>query len=238
MSFFGLNVIGSAIAAYQQAANTTSNNIANVNTPGASRQVVNLSEAPPIVGSPGYATWFGPGTKGDGVLVDSITRIHQDSYDGLFRGASAAQNYFDVEQQQLQAIQSSFAEPTNGINKAFTALQTAISQLASNPGGTSERQGVISAAQAFVTALNRVGTAIQTAQATVIQQAGTIVAQANGLIDKIAALKQKCLANGVHVKKGELLRAGLLILEAANIEQLTAAVAAVETVKTGRPGKS
>jgi hypothetical protein len=56
--------------------------------------------------------------------------------------------------------------------------------------------------------------------------------------DKIAALKQKCLANGVHVKKGELLRAGLLILETANIEQLTAAVAAVETVKTGRPGKS
>jgi hypothetical protein len=56
--------------------------------------------------------------------------------------------------------------------------------------------------------------------------------------DKIGLLKQKCLANGVHVKKGELLRAGLLILERANIEQLTAAVAAVETVKTGRPGKS
>ena len=56
--------------------------------------------------------------------------------------------------------------------------------------------------------------------------------------EKIGLLKQKCLANGVHVKKGELLRAGLLILEKANIEQLTAAVAAVETVKTGRPGKS
>jgi hypothetical protein len=56
--------------------------------------------------------------------------------------------------------------------------------------------------------------------------------------EKISLLKQKCLANGVHVKKGELLRAGLLILERANIEQLTAAVAAVETVKTGRPGKS
>jgi hypothetical protein len=56
--------------------------------------------------------------------------------------------------------------------------------------------------------------------------------------DKIGLLKQKCLASGVHVKKGELLRAGLLILERANIEQLTAAVAAVETVKTGRPGKS
>jgi flagellar hook-associated protein 1 FlgK len=195
MSFFGLNLIGSAVDAFQQAANTTSDNIANVNTPGASRQIVNLTEASPIVGSPGYSTWTGSGTKGDGVLVDSITRIHQDSYDGLFRGASSAQSYFDVQQQQLQAIQSSFAEPTNGINKAFTDLQTAISQLASNPGGASERQGVIAASQAFVTALNRVGTAIQTSQATVAQQAGGVVDQANALIDKIAALNGQIRAS-------------------------------------------
>src|ERR1700736_2896152 len=195
MSFFGLNVIGSAIEAYQQAANTTSDNIANVNTPGASRQVVNLSEAAPITGSPGYATWSGPGTKGDGVLVDSITRIHMDSYDSLFRGASASQSYFDVQQQQLSAIQSSFGEPGNGVNKAFTDLQTALSQLASNPGGTSERQGVISASKAFVAALNRVGSAIQTSQATVIGQAASVVAQANGLVDKIAALNGQIRAS-------------------------------------------
>ena len=195
MSFFGLNLIGSAVDAFQQAANTTSDNIANVNTPGASRQIVNLTEAAPIVGSPGYAAWAGPGTKGDGVLVNSITRIHQDSYDGLFRGASSAQSYFDVQQQQLQAIQSSFAEPSNGINKAFTDLQTAISQLASNPGGASERQGVISASQSFVTALNRVGTAIQTSQATVAQQAAGVVGQANTLIDKIAALNGQIRAS-------------------------------------------
>ncbi|HEY6234951.1 MAG TPA: flagellar hook-associated protein FlgK [Candidatus Elarobacter sp.] len=195
MSFFGLNVIGSAVDAFQQAANTTSDNIANVNTPGASRQVVNLSEAAPIVGSPGYASWTGPGTKGDGVVVDSITRIHMDSYDSLFRGASGSQSYFDVQQQQLSAIQSSFGEPNNGVNQAFTDLQTALSQLASNPGGTSERQGVISASQAFVAALNRVGSAIQTSQATVIGQAGTIVNQANTLIDKIAALNGQIRAS-------------------------------------------
>ncbi|HEX3464005.1 MAG TPA: flagellar hook-associated protein FlgK [Candidatus Elarobacter sp.] len=195
MSFFGLNLIGSAVDAFQQAANTTSDNIANVNTPGASRQVANLSEAPPVAGSAGYAAWQGPGTKGDGVLVQSITRIHQDSYDGLFRGASSAQSYFDVQQQQLSAIQSSFAEPSNGINTAFTNLQTAISQLASNPTGTSERQSVISSAQALVTTLNRVGTAVQTQQATVIQQASTVVAQANALIDKIAALNGQIRAS-------------------------------------------
>jgi flagellar hook-associated protein 1 len=195
MSFFGLNIAGSALDAYQQAANTTSNNIANINTPGASRQIVNLSPSTPIVGSTGYSTWYGPGTQGSGVTVDSITRIHQDSYDGLFRGASSAQNYYDVEQQQLQAIQAQFAEPNNGVNAAFTSLQTAISQLASTPNGTSQRQGVISAAQGFVRALNTVGNAIQSSEATVVTQATGVVAQANALIDKIAALNGQIRAS-------------------------------------------
>lgn len=56
--------------------------------------------------------------------------------------------------------------------------------------------------------------------------------------EKIAALKQKCLAAGVSAKKSEILRAGLLLLEAAAPKRLLAAVAAVEQVKTGRPAKS
>jgi hypothetical protein len=55
---------------------------------------------------------------------------------------------------------------------------------------------------------------------------------------KIAALKQKCLAAGVSVKKSEILRAGLLMLESAAEKRLLAAVAAVEQVKTGRPTKA
>ncbi|MGI4812103.1 MAG: hypothetical protein ACRYG5_07790 [Janthinobacterium lividum] len=55
---------------------------------------------------------------------------------------------------------------------------------------------------------------------------------------KIAALKQKCLAAGVQVKKSELLRAGLLLLEKVSEQRLLAVVASVETVKTGRPAKS
>jgi hypothetical protein len=56
--------------------------------------------------------------------------------------------------------------------------------------------------------------------------------------EKIAELKQKCLTAGVSVKKSEILRAGLLLLEAAAPKRLLAAVAAVEQVKTGRPAKS
>ena len=57
--------------------------------------------------------------------------------------------------------------------------------------------------------------------------------------EKIAALKQKCLAAGVSVKKSELLRAGLLLLDSApTLEGLLTAISAVATVKTGRPAKS
>ena len=55
--------------------------------------------------------------------------------------------------------------------------------------------------------------------------------------DKIASLKQKCLDAGVPVKKSELLRAGLMMLESAAPQRLLAAVSSLETVKTGRPAK-
>ena len=55
---------------------------------------------------------------------------------------------------------------------------------------------------------------------------------------KIAVLKQKCLEVGISVKKSEVLRAGLLLLEGATSQRLLAAISAVETVKTGRPAKS
>ncbi|CAE6761322.1 hypothetical protein [Paraburkholderia haematera] len=55
--------------------------------------------------------------------------------------------------------------------------------------------------------------------------------------EKIASLKQKCLDAGVSVKKSELLRAGLMMLESAAPQRLLAAVSSLETVKTGRPAK-
>ena len=56
--------------------------------------------------------------------------------------------------------------------------------------------------------------------------------------EKIATLTQRCLDAGVLVNKSELLRAGLILLEAASKEHLRAAASAVEKIKTGRPPKS
>lgn len=55
---------------------------------------------------------------------------------------------------------------------------------------------------------------------------------------KIAQFKEICLKNGMHVKKSEVLRAGLHALEKLGAAQLKKALAALEPIKTGRPKSS
>ncbi len=52
---------------------------------------------------------------------------------------------------------------------------------------------------------------------------------------KISELKKICLASGVNVKKGELLRAGLNLLTGLKLTELLEVVGNVEKVRTGRP---
>jgi hypothetical protein len=51
----------------------------------------------------------------------------------------------------------------------------------------------------------------------------------------ISDLKKSCLASGIHVKKSEILRAGLHLLTAANPDELKKAIESVDKVRTGRP---
>ena len=53
----------------------------------------------------------------------------------------------------------------------------------------------------------------------------------------IAALKQRSLKAGHEIKKSELLRAGLVALQALSDESLLQALTKVERIKTGRPKK-
>jgi hypothetical protein len=51
----------------------------------------------------------------------------------------------------------------------------------------------------------------------------------------IAVLKKRCIGLGVALRKSELLRAGLAVLDRLPDASLAQVVAAVESVKTGRP---
>ena len=54
---------------------------------------------------------------------------------------------------------------------------------------------------------------------------------------QIAEIKGICLEAKMHVKKSEVLRAGLKVLAALNAVQLKRALGSLEKIKTGRPKK-
>lgn len=56
--------------------------------------------------------------------------------------------------------------------------------------------------------------------------------------DIIAEMKEKVLKAGLHVKKSELLRAGLQVLSTLTVAQLKQTLSGLEKIKTGRPKKS
>jgi hypothetical protein len=54
----------------------------------------------------------------------------------------------------------------------------------------------------------------------------------------IAAMKERCLAQGVAVKKSEILRAAIRSFEALKDAALLRAIEQLEPIKTGRPAKA
>jgi flagellar hook-associated protein 1 FlgK len=195
-TFYGIDLMGKTLDAFQLAENVTSNNIANINTPGASQQVVQFGQAAAI-SSPSYAA-HSSGTVGDGVVVQQIQRIHSDAYDALFRGATSSQNYYNTEQTALTSVQSSLGDPNSGVSAQFTAFQTAINELVSQTNGSSTSasvNGVLTQAQALATSLNTSASAIQQQKTSLASQAGTLVSTVNGLLDQIAAINGQIRAS-------------------------------------------
>jgi len=195
MSFFGINLLGNALETDQTAANVTSQDISNANTPGASRQIVQLVEATPIA-QPGMPTHFGPGMLGEGVSIQSIQRVHQDSYDTLYRNSNSVAAFFNAQQSILNVTQTNFSEPGGqGINAALSGFLSSLQQLAAQPTQLAQRSGVLTAARTLTSALNNASQSIQTQETQIQSQATTIVGQVNTILDQIASLNGQIRAS-------------------------------------------
>lgn len=59
-----------------------------------------------------------------------------------------------------------------------------------------------------------------------------------GEYQAIETLKERFLEHGIHMKKSEILRAGLLALSSMEMEELKGVAERVERIKPGRPKKS
>jgi len=128
-AFHGINLASNALRMFQRALDTTGNNIANVNTNGYSRQRVDFSEADPT-------TFFSQGWKtlGNGVNINSVTRIRDMYLDARARSSASDLSKYDTIASGLKEVENAFNEPgDNGISAALDKFFTSWSGLGSSP---------------------------------------------------------------------------------------------------------
>ena len=100
--FFGLNIAYTGLLASNAALNTTSNNIANVQTEGYSRQQVTQQAANAIRVFQTY------GCAGAGVETLTIERIRDQFYDSRYWVNNAKVGEYDQKQYYMEQVESYF----------------------------------------------------------------------------------------------------------------------------------
>jgi len=107
----------SGLKLFQVAAEVTSENIANVNTPGYSRQRVVLQTAPPTTHN-GFPL-------GTGVRVQTVERYYDSLLQKQLVNAGATSSYNSTKAEVLQQIEPVFNEiAQEGIGAAITKFST------------------------------------------------------------------------------------------------------------------
>ncbi len=127
----------------QGALDATTNNIANANTPGYSREVVDLSEQTPVE--------VGNITYGTGVSLDKIQSVRDQVLSLQIAEQTSQQSSAQTQVNALQQVQGLFSNPTQGIGENLSAFFNSISQLSTNPTDEAQRSSVMTAAQNLAT---------------------------------------------------------------------------------------
>jgi flagellar hook-associated protein 1 FlgK len=186
-----MNLATSALLADQGALNVTSNNVANQNTVGYTRETVNFQAQDSVtIGAASYGegTSIGNGASSvrDRVLeqrVQQQTQVQGQS-GALATALTAVENVFG-----LSATSSSAAATTLG--SAVDSFFNSFATLEANPSDPSTRQGVLSAATALINAFNTASTQLASTSSSLNSQVTDTVGQINSLTANIASLNQK-----------------------------------------------
>ena len=166
-------------AAYSQL-QTTSNNIANANTPGYSRQSAQLATA--------GSAYNGSGYLGRGVTVSTITRASNMFLTGQAVAAGSTAAADGVRRDLLGQLEKVFAGGAAGMGHAATQIFNAFADLAAAPSDLAARQAVLGRLEDFASLARSSSDQIEALQANVAHDVAGGIAQVNALAGELAKL--------------------------------------------------
>lgn len=178
-----LSIALSALAVSQQEIATTSNNVANANTPGYSRQRPVVTAGDPVT--------VGSLTFGTGVVLQKIESLRDPILEIQLNQATQQQSQLDTSLGQLQQLQTQFANTTSGIGADISNFFNSLQQLAPDPSNLALRQSVLTAAGKLAIDFNNTAQGLQTQRSNVDLNVVQSVTAVNTLTAQIASVNQQ-----------------------------------------------
>ncbi|MBQ8518198.1 MAG: flagellar hook-associated protein FlgK [Agathobacter sp.] len=195
--FFGLNIAGSGLSAYQAAINTTANNVSNVQKEGYSRQETTLEASAALRV---YATY---GSTGTGIVATEIKQQRDLYYDSKYWENNSKLGYFDQKLYYLNQVEGYFED--NGVDMGFSTIFSAMfngldTLNGGNASDSSVRNQFIYRADNLCTYFNSVANSLQSLQKDLNEEIYSSVSNVNAIGEKIALLNKEI--NQIEVRGG------------------------------------
>lgn len=179
-----LNVAASSLKSQQQAINVISNNIANVNTPGYSRQTPGLGTA--------TSERLGEFNFGNGVQLTDIRRAIDPFLIRAQSNNGSHLAFWQTVENGLNTVESVFGGlDTPGLVSSVDAFFQAFQQLANNPQDAGQRLNVRARAQDIISQLSGMRSQLVDAQTSANAEIDQNITRANQLLDQIASLNAR-----------------------------------------------
>ena len=178
---FGISV--SALQAFQNAINVTSNNVANASTPGYDRETVNLTEAIPQSN--------GAATVGAGVVVSGISRAFSQAAANQLNTSQSSLGQLNALQNYTNQIDNLFGTTAGGLSTALQSFYSAFSDVANNPTSTASRQALIGQAQSVASSFQNASGELNSLNTDVNSRITADVTQINSIASAISTLNQQ-----------------------------------------------
>lgn len=190
-TFGGIEISKRSLFTHQAALTTTGHNIANANTRGYSRQVVNMVAARPIE-APGLMRSNTPGQLGQGVEFDSIRRVRESFLDNQYYSQNKFYGEWSVRADTMDKLEAIFNEPTeSGVRQTMEAFWNAWQDLSKEPDNLTARAVVKERALAMTDAFNYTAKQLADFRSDLTENINVKATQINTIVSQIANLNQE-----------------------------------------------
>jgi len=182
-----LNIGANSLLLQQKSITVTGNNIANVNTPGYTRQRLAIETATPVQGL--------DGPVGYGARARNVERVYDKFIGVQINHENAGLGRWEAQKNSLERAEFTFNETEGyGLNQAFSQMWNAWNDLSLKPSGMTERVVLVTQSQFLADTFRTNYQDLKNVQDEIDAAVQSAVDEINRLTTEIADLNVKIIA--------------------------------------------